>query len=66
MGPRDKRALYGSRAGNRGGRLCDVPSTFEARVDAPLMLEHLQTPEEYAAGRDYIRAVGDRIGVPFA
>ncbi len=35
-------------------------------VDAPLMLEHLQTPEEYTAGRQYIRAVGDRIGVPFA
>jgi sugar phosphate isomerase/epimerase len=35
-------------------------------VDAPLMLEHLQTAEEYTAGREYIRAVGDRIGVPFA
>jgi sugar phosphate isomerase/epimerase len=35
-------------------------------VDAPLMLEHLQTPEEYTAGRQYIRAVGDRIGVRFA
>jgi sugar phosphate isomerase/epimerase len=35
-------------------------------VDAPLMLEHLQTPEEYAEGRTYIRAVGDRIGVTFA
>ncbi len=35
-------------------------------VDAPLMLEHLQTPEEYAEGRDYIRSVGDRIGVRFA
>jgi sugar phosphate isomerase/epimerase len=35
-------------------------------VDAPLMLEHLQTEEEYRAGRDYIRSVGERIGVPFA
>ena len=35
-------------------------------VDAPLMLEHLQTAEEYAAGRDYIRSVGARIGVTFA
>jgi sugar phosphate isomerase/epimerase len=35
-------------------------------VDAPLMLEHLQTQEEYTAGRQYIRAVGDRIGVRFA
>ena len=35
-------------------------------VDAPLMLEHLQTAEEYTAGREYIRAVGGRIGVPFA
>jgi sugar phosphate isomerase/epimerase len=35
-------------------------------VDAPLMLEHLQTAEEYAAGRDHIRSVGARIGVSFA
>jgi sugar phosphate isomerase/epimerase len=35
-------------------------------VDAPLMLEHLQTADEYRAGRDYIRSVGDRIGVSFA
>lgn len=35
-------------------------------VDAPLMLEHLQTPDEYRAGRDYIRSVGDRVGVTFA
>lgn len=35
-------------------------------VDAPLMLEHLQTADEYQAGRDYIRSVGDRIGVIFA
>lgn len=30
------------------------------------MLEHLKTAEEYQEGRDYIRRVGDRIGVPFA
>ena len=35
-------------------------------VDAPLMLEHLQTPEEYTEGRDYIKSVGSRIGVGFA
>lgn len=35
-------------------------------VDAPLMLEHLQTPEEYTEGRTHIRSVGDRIGVTFA
>ena len=34
-------------------------------VDAPLMLEHLQTPEEYTEGREYIRAVGARIGIAF-
>jgi sugar phosphate isomerase/epimerase len=35
-------------------------------VDAPLMLEHLKTAEDYQEGRDYIRRVGERIGVPFA
>ena len=35
-------------------------------VDAPLMLEHLQTPEEYAEGRDYIRSVGEKTGITFA
>jgi sugar phosphate isomerase/epimerase len=35
-------------------------------VDAPLMLEHLKTAEEYQEGRDYIRRVGERISVPFA
>jgi sugar phosphate isomerase/epimerase len=35
-------------------------------VDAPLMLEHLQTPEEYTEGRDHIKSVGSRIGVSFA
>jgi sugar phosphate isomerase/epimerase len=42
------------------GELATLP------VDAPLMLEHLQTPEEYTAGRDYIRSVGNRLGVTFA
>src|SRR6476661_3579703 len=31
-------------------------------VDAPLMLEHLKTAEEYTEGREYIRSVGDRLG----
>ncbi len=35
-------------------------------VDAPLMLEHLKTAEEYAEGREYIRGVGKAIGVEFA
>jgi sugar phosphate isomerase/epimerase len=35
-------------------------------VAAPLMLEHLQTADEYTEGRNYIRSVGDRIGVGFA
>ena len=35
-------------------------------VDAPLMLEHLQTAEEYTEGREYIRSVGARIGIAFA
>jgi sugar phosphate isomerase/epimerase len=35
-------------------------------VDAPLMLEHLQTAEEYDQGREYIRSVGARVGVAFA
>ncbi len=35
-------------------------------VDAPLMLEHLQTAEEYSEGRNHIRSVGDRIGIGFA
>jgi len=35
-------------------------------VDAPLMLEHLKTAEEYTEGREHIRSVGDRIGVRFA
>jgi sugar phosphate isomerase/epimerase len=36
------------------------------KVDAPLMLEHLQNAEEYEAGRDHILNVGKRIGVAFA
>jgi sugar phosphate isomerase/epimerase len=35
-------------------------------VDAPLMLEHLSTAEEYDAGREYIKGVGAKIGVTFA
>jgi sugar phosphate isomerase/epimerase len=35
-------------------------------VDAPLMLEHLKTSEEYDEGRQYIRKVGESIGVAFA
>jgi sugar phosphate isomerase/epimerase len=35
-------------------------------VDAPLMLEHLQTAEEYDAGRAHIKSVGAKIGVAFA
>jgi sugar phosphate isomerase/epimerase len=35
-------------------------------VDAPLMLEHLASPEEYLEGRDYIRSVAEKTGVTFA
>jgi sugar phosphate isomerase/epimerase len=35
-------------------------------VDAPLMLEHLNTAEEYEEGKTYIRKVGAEIGVEFA
>jgi sugar phosphate isomerase/epimerase len=35
-------------------------------VDAPLMLEHLKTPEEYDEGRAYIRRVAAQAGVSFA
>jgi sugar phosphate isomerase/epimerase len=38
----------------------------QLKVDAPLMLEHLQTPEEYDAGREYIRGIGARSGIGFA
>jgi sugar phosphate isomerase/epimerase len=35
-------------------------------VDAPLMLEHLKTAEEYEEGKQYIRKVAAGIGVTFA
>jgi sugar phosphate isomerase/epimerase len=35
-------------------------------VDAPLMLEHLKTAEEYDEGRAYIRRVASQSGVGFA
>lgn len=35
------------------------------RIEAPLMLEHLSTPEEYTEGRDHIRRVGEQAGVTF-
>jgi sugar phosphate isomerase/epimerase len=35
-------------------------------VDAPLMLEHLKTAEEYEEGKRYIRKVGGELGLPFA
>ena len=35
-------------------------------VDAPLMLEHLKTAEEYEEGRKYIQKVAAEIGVTFA
>lgn len=34
-------------------------------VDAPLMMEHLKTPEEYAEGARYIRSVAQRLGIDF-
>ena len=34
--------------------------------DVPLMLEHLKTAEEYDEGRQYIRKVGDGMGLKFA
>ncbi len=35
-------------------------------VDAPLMLEHLKTPEEYEEGKQYILRVGRELGIAFA
>jgi len=35
-------------------------------VDAPLMLEHLKTPEEYDEGKRYIQKIGAELGVAFA
>jgi sugar phosphate isomerase/epimerase len=34
-------------------------------VDAPLMLEHLKTAEEYAEGRNYIQGVAGQLGLSF-
>src|SRR5436190_4856178 len=42
--------------------MLDPDAQKRAENHAPLMLEHLQTAEEYLEGRDYIRSVGDRIG----
>jgi sugar phosphate isomerase/epimerase len=36
------------------------------KVDAPLMLEHLKTPDEYAQGAAYIRKVAAGLNLPFA
>ena len=35
-------------------------------VDAPLMLEHLKTAEEYDEGRKYIQKIASENGVTFA
>jgi sugar phosphate isomerase/epimerase len=35
-------------------------------VDAPLMLEHLKTAEEYDEGRAHIQRVASQAGVTFA
>ena len=35
-------------------------------VDAPLMLEHLKTAEEYDEGKRYVRKIGAEAGVTFA
>lgn len=35
-------------------------------IDAPLMLEHLKTAEEYEEGKRHILAVGKEMGLPFA
>jgi sugar phosphate isomerase/epimerase len=32
----------------------------------PLMLEHLSKPEEYAQGRDYVKHLGQEVGIAFA
>jgi len=34
-------------------------------VDAPLMLEHLKTEEEYTEGRNYIKSVAASLGLSF-
>ena len=35
-------------------------------VDAPLMLEHLKTAEEYEEGKNYILKTGRNLGLAFA
>ena len=35
-------------------------------VDAPLMLEHLKTSEEYDEAREYVKRMGQRAGITFA
>jgi sugar phosphate isomerase/epimerase len=35
-------------------------------VDAPLMLEHLKTAEEYDEAREYVKRTGEKAGVTFA
>ena len=35
-------------------------------IDAPLMLEHLKTPEEYDEARAYVKRIGERAGIAFA
>ena len=35
-------------------------------VDAPLMLEHLKTAEEYEEGKKYIQKVAAQTGISFA
>jgi len=37
-----------------------------AKTDAPLMLEHLRSAEEYEEGRNYIKKIGAEAGVTFA
>jgi len=34
-------------------------------VDAPLMLEHLKTAEEYTEGRQYIQRIARELGLSF-
>lgn len=38
----------------------------QLHVDAPLMLEHLATSEEYLEGRDHIRSIAEKTGITFA
>ena len=64
---RDERALRGSRA--RKGKVDYATYLREVSklpVDAPLMLEHLKTAEEYAGAAEHIRKVAAEAGVTFA